>query len=129
MISNNHLIKYLTHESKHLRNWVKERIPRTDQRFIVIEGNIDYIPEEHTYVYGEVYISNQNLKSLNRKVIYCEALYCFHNQLIKLPDLPVCVYLDCTGNQLIQLPNLPACKYLHCRENKSQPFQTSQYVK
>jgi len=115
---NSHLSKYLTHESAGLRDWVKSRIPRTDQRYEVIEGNTNYIPKESHYVYGEVNVSSNDLKSLRVKVLYCEALDCFNNQLTSLPELPVCETLHCGNNQLTQLPKLPVCKTLYCRPNQ-----------
>jgi len=114
---NKHLIKYLTHKSESLRDWVKDRIQRTDQRYDVIEGTTREIPEEHIYVLGEVNISVEKLSSLNRKVVYCEWLDCSNNRLESLPELPVCKILFCWNNRLTQLPELPACKILYCSNN------------
>lgn len=44
-------------------------------------------------------------------------LYCSHNDLTKLPDLPICEKLYCHGNCLTQLPELPECLILHCDNN------------
>jgi len=115
---NRHLLKYLTCNSPLLRNWVKERIYREDIRFEVIEGDIEYVPEETQYVRGEIDITGRRLKKIDRKVIFCEFLFCWNNQLSELPELPVCRLLICSSNRLTRLPELPVCESLICHHNQ-----------
>jgi Leucine-rich repeat (LRR) protein len=45
-------------------------------------------------------------------------LFCFNNQLLALPALPVCKILSCFSNQLTALPALPVCQRLYCYDNQ-----------
>jgi len=113
---NKHLSKYLTHEYAPLREWVKSRINLTDQRYEVIEKDIDWIPEEHQFTLGFISENYTNLV-LNQKIIYGKIFHCEGNNLTKLPELPVCERLYCGDNRLIELPELPFCKELLCNDN------------
>ena len=114
---NKHLSKYLTANSQHLREWVKERIHLTDQKYHVIDRDVRFIPEEYEYVNGTIDISDRGIRTINH-VIYCEELVCNHNPLTELPELPGCKSLCCRNNQLTKLPKLPHCIDLRCGHNK-----------
>ena len=47
-----------------------------------------------------------------------EELYCEHNKLTSLPNLPNIKYLHCHNNQLTRLPDLPNVKVLYCDNNQ-----------
>ena len=133
---NKHLTKYLTSNNPLLRNWVKERFYRSDQRYEVIDRDIAYVPEENIFVDGNVMIYKEKRKSLGAKRIFCtgmsvtngnveslpllpvcERLWCYSNQLKSLPEIPNLLLLDCRSNQLELLPPLPLCIMLHCNFN------------
>ena len=114
---NKHLSKYLTHTNNNLRNWVKKRFGM-DQRYNVIEGNINYIPGENIYVLGCINLVRKRLKKINADIIYCTHLRCNYNELTSLPELLFCEKLSCQDNKLTSLPELPVCKRLICHHNK-----------
>ena len=115
---NKHLSKYLTSDNPILREWVRERIHKTDQKYEVIDRDVRFIPEENQFIIGAIDLSYQKLKQIKAKVIYCRELICSSNQLTRLPELPYCKGLYCSSNQLTQLPKLPYCKELYCRYNQ-----------
>jgi len=116
---NKHLSKYLTADNPLLRNWVRERIHRTDQRYEVIEDVIHYIPKENQYVWGWVDIQFFRVREEKKqKVIYCDFLKCNNCLLASLPALPVCRKLHCDSNRLTSLPELPVCEILICDYNQ-----------
>ena len=113
---NKHLTKYLTHPDILLREWVKSRIYLTDQKYFVINYNINYIPDENTFVSGKINIYEGN-GEIKQKIIYCTTLFCGSLDLPSLPELPVCRKLCCWKNALTYLPELPVVEQLSCSYN------------
>ncbi len=60
---------------------------------------------------------NMGLTSLPPIPLNCQELWCQHNKLTALPDLPNCKFLICDNNKLATLPQLPNCTNLNCSKN------------
>ena len=107
-------------------NYLIENIPND----IIIVGKINYMDIIWKYdeldlskvECKEIYYYYQEGESIKNHILHnsLKKLWCSHNQLTSLPDLPNSLKeLYCNNNQLISLPDLPnSLEILDCDHNK-----------